>query len=89
MTTGNYATATPLIGAKSKIDAVQASAALTGTKVSISLVDADGKEIVNKGVIIAAIGQTAYNTLCASTLTALNTALTGAESTANTALAAL
>lgn len=71
------------------INAVQAKNAVTGAKVSLSVVDADNVVQVNQATIIAAIGQSAYNTIVANTLTALNTALASAETTADTAFSAL
>lgn len=89
MVLNDFNTAKPLLETIAKIDAAQAKIALTGSKVKITITNPSGEELANRDAIIAAIGQTAYNTLIASTLTALNTALTGAETTANTAFAAL
>lgn len=89
MIIADYNAATPLVATIAKIDAAQAKIALTGSKVKITITDANQTELVSRGDIIGAIGQTAYDTLIGTTLTALNTALTGAETTANTAFAAL
>lgn len=85
----DYNTATPLVATIDKIDAIQAKIALTGSKVKITVTDANENEIVSRATIIAAIGQSAYDTLVAGALSDLNTALSGAETTANTSLAAV
>jgi uncharacterized protein YbcV (DUF1398 family) len=67
----------------------QASIAAAGSKVVVITADSDNKQLLAQKELRTALGDTAYNTLVANTLTALNTALTTAKTTATNALAAL
>lgn len=85
----DYNAAVPLRATIAKIDAAQAKIALTGSRVKITVTDSVNNELVSRADIIAAIGQSAYDTLIGTTLTSLNTALSSAETTANNVFAAL
>jgi hypothetical protein len=89
MTTTDLATATGYKATMDKISAIDALIALIGSKGFVAVTDAAGKEIVSGSSIVAAIGQTAYDTLCSNALDALDTALTSANTAASNALTAL
>ncbi len=90
MTTENFTSAKTLQETIAKLTSATTKIATTGAKVKIEVTDSAGSGVlVSKDAIVAAIGQTAYNTLIAETLTTLNTAIASAETTATTAFAAL
>lgn len=70
------------------IAAVQAKNATTGAKVAISVADEKGNSLVTPAQLKEVLGA-AYDTLCGTTLTSLNTALTTAKTTAQTSFDAL
>ena len=77
---------------KSQLDAitnVQTQNALTGAKLVMTVINADGTTLASSADLIKALGATEYNSECAAALTSLNSALATAASAATTALTAL
>lgn len=77
---------------KAQLDAIndaQAKIAVAGAAVKIVVVDGEGKTVAGANALITALGANGYNTECADALTALNAALTTAETAAQAAFAAL
>lgn len=89
MTNTDYNNATAAFNASAKCAAIETKAAAAGAKASVALLDADGNTVSSQADIIAAIGQTAYDTLVSSVLVDLDAAVTTAKSAADTALTAL
>lgn len=68
------------------ITAIQAKHALTGARVNVRVTNAAGdQELVSTKDLKTILGDTAYNTICSTALTSLNTALASAKTTKQTA----
>gem|GEM_PF-5137276 len=89
MTDANLATGEGLKKTIDKITAIQAKNAAAGSKGVVLVTDATDEVLASEANLIEVLGDSAYNTLPANALTALNTALVDAKTTANTAYAAL
>lgn len=75
---------------KARIDAAQAKIATAGSKVRIQITNSSGGSIlVDEAALKNAMGTTAYNTLIATTKTAVSSALTSTESTVDSDFTAL
>lgn len=82
MTPENFATAQTLEAEIAVITSVQADNATTGAKVLVLVVDADNKTLADVASLKSALTENTYNTIAATALASINTAL----STRKTAL---
>lgn len=85
MNDSTFNTATTNRNEVAKIVAMQTKNATSGARVHIRVTKPDGEVLVSTDEISGAIGNTAYNTICSAALTSLNTALSSAKSTKDTA----
>ncbi len=88
MTTGELAAGAVLKKDLDEIDAMQAKTATAGARVHLSLTTATST-LAGKEEIIAALGQAAYDTICATALGSINSQLGSIETTKLAELAAL
>lgn len=89
MTSTNFNSGKALLAAIDKITAIQAKNASTGARVVVIITDANNKILVPEEDLSDAIGSTAYNTICATALTSLNTNLSSTKTTHQTDFDAL
>lgn len=86
MNDSDLATANGLRAGIDAITAVQAKNALSGARVHIMVTNADKTSIlVPESKLQAVLGDSAYNTICGTALSSINTSLTSQKSTKQTA----
>lgn len=89
MTQEDFNTAKGLLDDINFITAVQNKNATSGAKVVVTVTDASNRVLVHEDDLKKAIGDSAYNTVCSTALSSLNTQLSSAKTTKQSSFDAL